>query len=175
LFIPSFCILIRISRVFCRHTSPLACEMGYAAAFTVNLALVLSQWQHNAETVSVHPLINAKHNAGQAANTIFQVISMTQQEIKPNLPVWWCVLSQPLFLIVGESAKTIPKIKNLCVHTNQISDKIKENVQMATPQPKIKTLYFLLSTELIVLFSWFKIYFAQQHTTFLKKPKNTCD
>jgi len=46
--------------------------VGHAATFAVNAALVASQWQYRARTVPSHQSINAEHEVGQAASTIFQ-------------------------------------------------------------------------------------------------------
>ena len=63
-----------------------ACSVGRPVTFTVNAAQVASQWHHRASTVSLHPPINAEHEAGQAASTIFQVFCMTRQGIEPRPP-----------------------------------------------------------------------------------------
>jgi len=48
-----------------RRPSPLPCAVGHAATFVVNAALVASQWQFRAWTVTLHPPINAEYEAGQ--------------------------------------------------------------------------------------------------------------
>jgi len=48
--------------------------------------MVTNQWQHRMRTVSLHPLINTEHEAGQAASTVFQVFSIARQGIVPVLP-----------------------------------------------------------------------------------------
>ena len=55
--------------------------------FPVNAALVASQWQHLAKTVSLHPTTNAEHEAGQAASAVCQGITL------PGFyPVWRSLL-----------------------------------------------------------------------------------
>ena len=44
----------------------LLCAVGHAATFTVNAALVASQWQRREKTFFLHPFINAMHEAGRA-------------------------------------------------------------------------------------------------------------
>jgi len=55
-----------------RRPSPLACAVDHAAAFAVNAALVVSQWQKlSARSFPLHPSLNAEHEAGQAASIDF--------------------------------------------------------------------------------------------------------
>jgi len=67
-----------------RRPSPRACVMGHVTALAVNAALVASQWQHRAWTVSLHSPINAEHEAGQAASIVLQD-GMTRPGIESNL------------------------------------------------------------------------------------------
>jgi len=53
-----------------------AWAVGHAAAFAVIVALVASQWQHRACTVSLHRPIDAEHGAGQAANKKYRFLSL---------------------------------------------------------------------------------------------------
>ena len=46
---------------------PLACSRLLAATFAVNAALVASQWQRRASTVSLHQSLNADHKPGHFA------------------------------------------------------------------------------------------------------------
>jgi len=73
-------------KVFCGHRIPLACAVGRAAAFAVNAALGASQWQHRVRTVFLHPPINTYQDAGQAANSVFQVYGVTQPGTEPSVP-----------------------------------------------------------------------------------------
>jgi len=71
------------------RASPLACTVGPASAFAVNAALMASQWKHRVGTLSLHPNINAEHEAGQAAITVFEVFGMTEWESNPVNLLWW--------------------------------------------------------------------------------------
>jgi len=68
-----------------------ACTMGNTASFTVNVALVASQWQHHTWTISTHPSIIAEHKAGQVA--IFKSSVWPNQWSKPAYQIWWRVLN----------------------------------------------------------------------------------
>jgi len=57
--------------------SALAWPIAHAAAFTVNVALVVSQWTHCAWNILLHSPINVKHKAGQATSSIFQLFSVS--------------------------------------------------------------------------------------------------
>jgi len=48
-----------------------ACNVGHAAAFAVNAAVVRSQWQPRVWTFPLHPPINADYDAGQAQVPFF--------------------------------------------------------------------------------------------------------
>jgi len=84
----AFCTLYRVSQSGLRRQFPLACAVVHPASFAVNGALVASRWQHRhrAWTVTLHPPINAEHEARQAASAIVQVFSVTRPGIEPNLP-----------------------------------------------------------------------------------------
>jgi len=58
---------------------------GHAAISVVSVALISSQHQHCALTLSLHPPINVEHKAGQCAETVFQVFSKTQQGFECTL------------------------------------------------------------------------------------------
>jgi len=58
----------------------------HAATFAVNAELVARQWQHCAWTVPLRPPMDAEHEAGQAASTVFQVFGMARSGIEPHLP-----------------------------------------------------------------------------------------
>jgi len=60
-----------------QHQSTLACVLSHVANFVVNVALVKSPWQHYTTSCFLQLPINAKHMAGQAIRTVFQVFSMT--------------------------------------------------------------------------------------------------
>jgi len=55
--------------------------VSHPVGFAVNVALVMSQWQHREQTVPLHPATNAKHEAEQAASTISQVFGIARPGI----------------------------------------------------------------------------------------------
>jgi len=55
--------------------------MGHTSTFAMDAALVASQWQRRAWTVSLHPW-----HAGQVASIVLHVFVMTRPGIDPSLP-----------------------------------------------------------------------------------------
>jgi len=60
--------------------------VGHAATFAVNAALVTSQWQHRALTLSLQSPISAEQKAGQGASAVVHHFGITRQGIEPSLP-----------------------------------------------------------------------------------------
>ena len=68
-----------------RRPSPLACAVSHAAAFAVNVALMVSPWQHCERSFPLHPPTNTEHETGKAASSdLFQVFGMTRSGIEPK-------------------------------------------------------------------------------------------
>ena len=51
-------------------------RLGLPATLVVNVALMASHWHQRAWTVSFRASINAEHETGEAASTVFQVFGM---------------------------------------------------------------------------------------------------
>jgi len=79
----------------------LACAWGHAATFVVNVALMASQWQHRASAVSLHPPINAEHEAGQIRPQLpwfFMTSIWPNRKSHQVYQLWWRVLKRTLLL-----------------------------------------------------------------------------
>jgi len=68
-------ILLSVGHEWSAVPNSACLRRGPRGCLAVNGALVESLWQHHAWTVPLHPPTSAKHRAGQAASTVFQVFS----------------------------------------------------------------------------------------------------